>query len=255
MTLSDFNELASEKLGFPIKLPAPYKLCDFRPAFRIIFESFLEPYDFWGYGDLDLIYGNIRRFLTDDVLDQHDVITSAEELMAGHFSLFRNSEKTNRLFEGSPRYKRIFQDRSHHYAFDEFYRPKGLEKHVQQIQRRLMRLLRPPGKSGIDGPNYFVGPHRSPYDITQLVKQAADKGTLRLYNKSIHTSKSSYQRRRIKDWKLAWDSGTLADLGNGTELLYYHFLASRRKKAFLVPSASVGDLSRFYINKRGITLQ
>lgn len=77
---------------FEICLNAPYKLCDYKPAYGHIFEEFLTDYDFWGYCDSDLIFGNIRYFITDSVLEQHERIFSR-----GHCQLFHNTDR-NRFF-------------------------------------------------------------------------------------------------------------------------------------------------------------
>ena len=69
-----FNRLATKKLGFDINIQDPYKLCDFKPAFGKIFEDYLKEYDFWGYSDIDLIYGNIPGFITSNILKQYDFL-------------------------------------------------------------------------------------------------------------------------------------------------------------------------------------
>ena len=93
MTLNQLNVLVASKIHPKAKISRPYKLCDFKPTYGILFEDYLTKYDFWGYCDIDLIFGNIRRFITDDILDKHDHILSL-----GHFSLNRNNSKMNNLF-------------------------------------------------------------------------------------------------------------------------------------------------------------
>ena len=41
-----FNELASNKLDFLIKITNPYKICDLKPAFGLFFEDYLKEFDF-----------------------------------------------------------------------------------------------------------------------------------------------------------------------------------------------------------------
>lgn len=41
-SLNDFNKLATEKLNVEINVKKPYKLCDFRPAYGLIFEDYLK---------------------------------------------------------------------------------------------------------------------------------------------------------------------------------------------------------------------
>ena len=76
LNMEQFHIMASEKLGLPISFDSAYKLCDFKPTFGTIFAEYLNEYDFWGNADIDLIYGNIRRFLTEELLSEYDVITS-----------------------------------------------------------------------------------------------------------------------------------------------------------------------------------
>ncbi|MEG0408976.1 MAG: hypothetical protein RR623_08895 [Bacilli bacterium] len=77
-----------------IVLSSPYKLCDFRPTYGLSFKDYLEGYDFWGYCDIDLLFGNIRKFITNDVLNYCD-----RYLLNGHLSLYKNCEKMNNLFK------------------------------------------------------------------------------------------------------------------------------------------------------------
>ena len=70
---------------FKICLPQAYKLCDFKPCYGEVFADFIKEYDFWGYTDMDMVYGDIRHFITEKLLVSYDRILSL-----GHFSLFRN---------------------------------------------------------------------------------------------------------------------------------------------------------------------
>lgn len=95
------------KFDFPIKLDSPYRLCDYKVAYGYLFEEELCPYDFWGYCDLDMIFGDIRYFITDDVLSTYNRIG-----FLGHSTLYRNDSEINRLFmdkvDGEEIYKKIF---------------------------------------------------------------------------------------------------------------------------------------------------
>ncbi len=94
MTLEDSIRLFEEKLHRKIWIKNSYKFCDCRAFFGIAYEDFLKGYDFWGYCDIDLMFGNIRRFLTDDVLERYDRFYPY-----GHLSIFRNTERINRLYQ------------------------------------------------------------------------------------------------------------------------------------------------------------
>lgn len=117
-SLSAFNLLATKKLGFDIDLKNAYKLCDFKPAYGVIFSEYLTAYDFWGMCDIDIILGRIREFMTEELLDEYDVINTRHDYLTGSFMLFRNGDVINNLFTKSKDYKKVFTS-DVHYCFDE----------------------------------------------------------------------------------------------------------------------------------------
>ena len=117
-TLRQTRELATKKLGFEVNLSYSYKLCDFKPAYGFIFSEILGKYDFWGHCDMDVVFGNIRDFMTEDLLDNHDVISVRADWLTGCFLLFRNVLKVNTLFLQSKDYRKVFST-DKHYCFDE----------------------------------------------------------------------------------------------------------------------------------------
>jgi hypothetical protein len=50
INFSEIKKLAEAQLGFEISLEMPYKLCDFKPTYGIIFQEYLKKYDFWALG-------------------------------------------------------------------------------------------------------------------------------------------------------------------------------------------------------------
>ena len=54
-----FTELVKKiNIKIDVQLKSPYKLCDFKPLYGIIFEDYLKEYDYWGYSDIDMIIGD-----------------------------------------------------------------------------------------------------------------------------------------------------------------------------------------------------
>lgn len=106
MQFGDFQQLAQNAFDFPIVLDRPYKLCEYKQAYGYILHDYIKDYDFWGFGDLDLVYGDIRTFLTDEVLE-HKFL-----LGWGHLTLLHNDEETNTYFmkviSGYQNYKDAF---------------------------------------------------------------------------------------------------------------------------------------------------
>lgn len=75
---------------FEICLDEPYKICTYKPAYGEIFAEYIKEYDFWGHCDIDLIWGDIRKFYTDEVLTAYDKIG-----WRGHSTLYRNNSEIN----------------------------------------------------------------------------------------------------------------------------------------------------------------
>ena len=93
LTFEAVQKLVQDKFDFKIKLKNPYKLCDYRPAYGIIFAEYIYKYEFWGHCDPDIIWGDISSFLTNDILDKYDRIYER-----GHLCLYRNTPEINKLF-------------------------------------------------------------------------------------------------------------------------------------------------------------
>lgn len=117
-TLNEIKTIASEKLGFTVSMNYPYKLNDFKPAYGFLFPEVIKDYDFWGHSDLDVIYGDIRKFLNNEMLNLYDFISPRHDYTAGCFCLYRNNEKMNTFFMRSKDYRLIFSN-ERHYCFDE----------------------------------------------------------------------------------------------------------------------------------------
>lgn len=117
-TLDEIKASASEKLGFSVNIDYPYKLCDFKPAYGFLFPEIIESYDFWAQSDLDIIFGDIRLFLTEDFLASYDFISMRHDYTTGCFALYRNNEIMNTFFMKSKDYKLVFSN-SKHFCFDE----------------------------------------------------------------------------------------------------------------------------------------
>ncbi len=190
VALDDFNKLASQKLGFPVKIKNPYKLCDFKPAYGIIFEDYLKNYAFWGHTDVDIIYGDIKKFITKDILENYEIISSSARGPIGHFCLYKNNNRINNLFKNSDEYKNIFSDKRY-LGFDEFGWPNN-----DQLAQKL-RLA----------------------SITSIVKNMAGAGRIKIYLKE--TCRNGFLLE--KKFVLYFNNGKLTDTKNDTEYMYFHF--------------------------------
>lgn len=112
----DMKEKIQKRFSFDLKINNPYRLCDYKVAFGYIFGDQLKEYDFWGYCDIDMIFGDIRKFITDEVLDVYDRIG-----FLGHSTLYRNTERVSTAFmtkiDEDPLYIKIFTNDSEQNSF------------------------------------------------------------------------------------------------------------------------------------------
>lgn len=93
ISFEKIRSLFQQHFDFKLSLEKPYKLCDYRPAFGEVFYEYIKEYDFWGYCDTDIIWGNIRRFVTEDILEKYEKIGSR-----GHCCLIRNTQKMRKAY-------------------------------------------------------------------------------------------------------------------------------------------------------------
>ncbi len=93
LSLDEFRTLIENKLGRKVSLQRPYKICDYRPMYGVIFEDLLKNYDWWAYADMDVVFGNIRKFL-----DLYNIEEYERFMHLGHLSFYKNNEFNNHAF-------------------------------------------------------------------------------------------------------------------------------------------------------------
>ncbi len=103
-TLSGITRRIAAKLAYDVPITVPYKLCDLRLAFPRIFDDLAAGYDFLGWGDLDVLYGDLRRLIGRDALE-HEVISFYEQHLSGHLALVRNTPAMRELHLQVPDWK------------------------------------------------------------------------------------------------------------------------------------------------------
>jgi len=117
ITFSELKHHISNTLSLKAAADAPYKLCDFRPAYGEIFAKELKDYSFWGHCDIDLMFGKLDNFITPDIM-----LMNRKIFNRGHLTLFRNEPVVNSLYRSSKNinYKMIFES-PEYYMFDEWH--------------------------------------------------------------------------------------------------------------------------------------
>lgn len=127
MQLSDLQKKATAVLGFEAALANPYKCCDYKPLYGVLFADILKGYDYWGHCDIDLIFGDLQYFF-----DKYDLYSYDKFGTLGHLALYKNSDKMNNSYKtiyGNLDYRKVFTD-DKNYAFDELGGIYRIHKHM-----------------------------------------------------------------------------------------------------------------------------
>lgn len=134
--LMAFNRLASQKLAMDVNIQPSfaYKIVDSKPMYGKIFEEYLSDFDFWGYCDVDIIWGNLRKFLDQQMLENYDIITTRVGKVAGHLCVFRNIPEANLLSLNVPNLAAVVQDKELQ-RVDECHFSPYLQQYVKQDWR------------------------------------------------------------------------------------------------------------------------
>ncbi|WP_367210165.1 DUF6625 family protein [Sphingobacterium sp. R2] len=215
-SFSEFKIKVQERLGFKIQIDRPYKLCDFKPCYGVIFSDIIEEgnYDFWGHCDIDVVFGRIRKFINDDLLANYDIISVRHEYTSGFFMLYRNELHINTLFRKSKDYIHVLGSPKS-YCFDECsYHHRALiaGRSIESIQNHIDAM-------------------------TFVIKREEKKGTLR----------ACFELFALEGTpgSVVWANGSLC-VENQIEALLYHIMQIKGRPTFngLTP-AKIPDIFEF----------
>jgi hypothetical protein len=81
----------------------PYSLVEFKPAYGYIFQEYLEGYSHWGYSDVDILFGDLGRWIEDDEWSDFDIVTYGygdqnRAYLRGQFTFHKNVPRINLLW-------------------------------------------------------------------------------------------------------------------------------------------------------------
>ena len=187
MTLAEFNARASDVVGATITVEPPLvrKICDFKPLYGLMFADDLRGFEWWAYSDLDVIWGDVRRFVTDDLLRTQIVISPRQRKLGGHGTFWRNTDANNRTFE-------IVPDVLAHLT----------NPHYVRVDENILTNC-----------------------LRELIGRTSFKARPRIYWEEEMTITAQYQKEllaREGDWQMVWRDGRAFD-AEGREVMYLHF--------------------------------
>ncbi len=119
ISAAEVNRRIGDALGVTTRITWAYKYCDLKPMYGLIFADHLRDFTHWGHCDLDVIWGRLTDFLTDDLFDRYPRIQES-----GHLAIFRNTPEANRFFmleaPGVVTWRDVLARHDYYFYFDEW---------------------------------------------------------------------------------------------------------------------------------------
>jgi hypothetical protein len=261
LSLDEFSELVSNKLGLKAVINEAYKVCDFKPAYGKIFEDYLNEYSFWGYSDVDLIFGDIVSHGIHSLLDQNDVLSFYSGFASGPFILFRNRTDIKLLYTQVKNYKTILENPKY-MGFDEhIIKPENIGFNFKKlilflafVPQFLISL-----KKGMRTLNQFKYEFQwyvkkktisEPVDISEVILLLNSQNKIKARFRNRIFNDSDYNRNSITNWEVYYKNRKLTDnMGNSHAI--FHFIGSKKKEDFIIEEFKI-NTENFKISTNGI---
>jgi hypothetical protein len=209
LSFQDYCTLVSTKLEINFHPVSAYKLCDLRPFYGIIHQPDLCNYDFWGFGDCDLVYGDMSVLINDKNLRKYDLLTTHSYHIAGHFTIMRNNLKYRNLGLNIENWKELLINENW-IGLDEnqwSYLTYRKLKWVRIFHKYVTK------KMGIGLLDY----------LDKANKLFCNRFTKRHFKEYNTTPNPSSEQNCAKVWRYNVQNGKIFD-PQGVELIYLHFL-------------------------------
>ncbi len=88
---------ANQTIGIAMQLGDVHKICDLKAFYGLLFAEYLQNYAFWGYCDVDVIFGDLSKVINPTFLQEVDIFSAQSSRIVGHFCLLRNTQTINNL--------------------------------------------------------------------------------------------------------------------------------------------------------------
>lgn len=229
IAFDEYKGMISNKLGIQFQPQNPYKLCDIKPALGYVHQDVIDQYDYWGFSDIDLIYGDLKAYFTNVRLEAFELHSTHATRIAGHMCLIRNSTEMNEAFMRVKNWQEIFEDHTHQ-AFDEkafskvFLKHKNSPKLVQKLAK-------------------YINPWLSKADFTEAF--STPNARIPWVDNSFNFPTQWY-----------WNEGKLTtNLTSERGFPYFHFLVWKKSmKQLGETNCSFGKIKSFSITENGFTV-
>ena len=194
LSLQEYKKIAIEKFNTNVVVNVR-KICDHKPMCGFLFENYLKDFDYWGWCDIDLIFGDLNKYLS--VCDnKYECISFAEEpwpFPYGPCTLIKNCERMNKLFMKSHDLHKVLTE-ERLFQFDEDWR----------------------------GDVYSIGHVMRDAEVNFLRTSVGnDDSKLKLAGSRPRKNRIGVKR----NWSVTWDNGRL--FRRNRELMFFHFFRTK----------------------------
>lgn len=210
-SFEEYTRLVSDRLGIDYNPVNAYKLTDLKPFLGLIHADILSDYDWWGFGDIDLVYGDMSKLINERNMKRYSLLTTHNYHIAGHCTFMRNNDYYRNLCLKIKDWERRLSD-DRHYGFDEAEWSNLIYHNIKYpltLHRRIIKHLLPKSFNRfMDLSNRIINPG-------QLFKE-------------FHTSPAPNNNNY---WGYDPIKGILTS-SSGRELPYLHFLFFKKTHWF-----------------------
>lgn len=222
LSLVNLNQRLTSIFNTTVTLNSSWKINEIKPLFALLFPGKIKAYDFWGWCDIDIIWGNIRNFMTEEILEKSQVISTKPYWTAGHFTLFKNTEQLNKLALSYSELPDLLNDEKY-YAFEECCHRWNDDRDSQsEIIKRGEKL--------------------SMYNIIRNEEKAG----------RIQASFLDIIVEHPMPILLEWVPEKIMDVSRKREVMYFHLITVKKIWRFYLPKTN--KIHHLYISESGIRI-
>ena len=217
-----YCQKVSTKLDIDFRPTASYKLCDLKPFYGIIHKDDLENYDWWGFGDLDLIYGDLSLLLNAYNLAHYDLLTTHIDKIAGHFTVVRKSSEYTHIPLQIPHWQEKLM----------------LDRHVFLDETEYAELVKPWKVKKMNRIDFhFLEKHTNPnkkfwyyYWIDKLIPFGTGKSLMKEFFTTFKPAKNTLITYDLSSGNIQVPIEQTEKIIKGAAQLYLHFLYFKKTK-------------------------
>jgi len=201
-------------INVPFTLEWYYKMCDYKPTVAVLYPELLHKagrdYKYWGYADMDVLWGNFTRF-SHLFQGEYPVVMSGWWHSTGALALFQNEEWSWNLFRTSPKYIELLKSKLYY----------NLDEAGSQTNRENL-------KDSCTETN--GGGFNCPHAMNTLIHQHINRNKKQLNVGKMEWDHVFLDPQDVDDWAgpVLWQNGALTVLKGseffppGRQLLFFH---------------------------------